>query len=279
MKPSLLVGLFAYLCPLTLDLDLSTLAFGQGTHETAHQTVEQALNRSVFELLSGQTNVVMNWVYGSVFSPNPKCWVRGVEFSGWAPPVIPSMQERHVVLLTAKHGVTCNHAFGSGPGTQVVMTGTNGVRYTNAISTTIGGLDDLRLVVFTNEWPAQVTPWVVLPTNYPDFLNLSNVMATWYRQNTGKLNVYANFWLQGLEARVANPVPGIPFYEPGATGGDSGSPVFFILNRRPVFAFSVYAGVIQGPFVSNPVCFDWISTNIFPYKLESVDFSGFPRIR
>ena len=279
MKRALLIGLFAYLYPLTLDLGLRTLAFGQGAYETAQPTLEKALNRSAFELLSGRTNAAMNWVYGSVFSPNPRCWVRGVEFSGWAPPANPSLQERHVVLLTAKHGITCNHAFGSGPGTQVVMTGTNGLRFTNGISTTIGGLDDLRLVVFTNDWPAQVRPWAVLPTNYSDFVNLSNVMAIWYRQNTGKMNVYSNFLLQGLEARVANPVPGIPFYEPAATGGDSGSPVFFVLNRRPVFAFSVYSALIAGPFVSNPVCFDWIRTNIAPYKLETIDLAPFQRIR
>jgi hypothetical protein len=255
------------------------LAFGQATPGTAQPTLEQGLNRSVTELLSGRTNAAMNWVYGNVFSPNPRSWVGGVEFSGWAPPVMPSMQERHVVLLTARHGITCNHAFGSGPGTQVVMTGTNGSRYTNGISTTIGGLDDLRLVVFTNDWPAQVTPWAVLPTNYTDYVNLSNVMALWYRHNTGKMNVYSNFWQQGLEARVANPVPGIPFFEPVATGGDSGSPVFFVLNRRPIFAFSVYSGLIAGPFVSNPVCFDWVRTNIAPYKLETVDVSGFPKIR
>ena len=117
------------------------------------------------------------------------------------------------------------------------MTGTNGLRYTNPISMTIGGLDDLRLVVFTNEWPSQVRPWPVLPTNYADFVNLSNVMAVWYRQNTGKMNVSSNFWTQGLQARVANQVPGIPFHDPGATGGDSGSPVSFVLNRRPVLPF------------------------------------------
>jgi len=254
------------------------LATDQAT-VTALQGLEQALNQSVFELLSGRTNATMNWIYGTVFSPNPRCWVRGVEFSGWAPPGIPSMQERHVVLLTARHGVTCNHAFGSGASTQVVMTGTNGLRYTNTISTTIGGLDDLRIVVFTNDWPAQVRPWAVLPTNYSDFVNLSNVMAIWYRQNTAKMNVYSNFWLLGLEARVVNPVSSAPFYEPGATGGDSGSPVFFVLQRRPVFAFSVYSGAIQGPFVSHPVCFDWIRTNIFPYELETIDISGFPRVR
>jgi hypothetical protein len=282
MKPDLLIGSFAYLRRLTLGFGLwtlafglSPLAFGQATHQLSQPTLEQALNRSVFELLSGRTNAAMNWVYGSVFSPNPRSWVRGVEFSGWAPPTQPSKQERHVVLLTARHGITCNHAFGSGPGTQVVMTGTNGLRYTNGISTTIGGLDDLRMVVFTNDWPAQVTPWAVLPPNYADFVNLSNVMAIWYRQNTGKMNVYSSFWLQGLEARVANPVPGVPFYEPGATGGDSGSPVFFVLNRRPIFAFSVYAGLIQGPFVSNPVCFDWIRTNIAPYKLQTIDIGDF----
>lgn len=250
-----------------------------GATSTASGTLEGALNKSVVALLSGRTNPAMNWVYGTVFSPNPRCWVHGVEFSGWAPPVSPSLQERHVVLLTARHGITCDHAFGSGPGTQVVMTGTNGLRFTNAISTTIGGLDDLRLVVFAKDWPAQVTPWAVLPTNYTDFVNLSNVMAVWYRQNTGKLNVYSNFWPQGLEARVANPVPGIPFFEPTATGGDSGSPVFFILNQRPVFAFSVHSALIAGPFVSHPVCFDWIRTNIFPYKLDTIDVSGFARIR
>jgi hypothetical protein len=58
-----------------------------------------------------------------------------------------------------------------------------------------------------------------------------------------------------LKLRVVNPVPGIPFYEPVATGGDSGSPVFFVLNRWPIFEFSVNSALIQGPFVSNPVCF------------------------
>ena len=56
MKRGLLIGLFAYLYPLTLDLGLRTLAFGQGAYETAQPTLEKALNRSAFELLSGRTN-------------------------------------------------------------------------------------------------------------------------------------------------------------------------------------------------------------------------------
>src|SRR5262245_27336631 len=99
---------------------------------------------------AGRTNAALNWVFGDVFNANKRCWAYGVEFSGWAPPAPPSMQERHVVLVTPRHGITCNHAFGSPPGTQVVMLGTNGLRYTNFTSTTIGGLDDLRIVVFTN---------------------------------------------------------------------------------------------------------------------------------
>ena len=271
---------FGILLTLVLLLDLMPLSSEAGTADQAgaSQSLSQALNQSLLSLVADRTNAQINWFYGTVFSSNRRCWVTGVQFSGWAPSVPPSMQERNIVLLTAKHGITCNHAFGSGPGTQVIMLGTNGLHYTNRIATTIGGLDDLRLVAFTNDWPTEVTPWQVLPTNYVNYANSTDLKPVWYRQNTCKMNAYANFQLAGLEARVANPNPGIPFYEPMATGGDSGSPVFFVLNNRPVFAFAVYAATIQGPFVSNPVCFDWISTNIYPYHLSAVDVERYPRI-
>src|SRR5262249_17793162 len=156
-----------------LRFDLMPLSCKAGTvgQAGASQSLGQALNQSLLSLAADRTNAAINWFYGTVFSSNRRCWVNGVQFSGWAPPVPPSMQERNIVLLTAKHGITCNHAFGSEPGTQVIMLGTNGLHYTNRIATTIGGLDDLRLVVFTKDWPTQVTPWQVLPTNYVSCAN------------------------------------------------------------------------------------------------------------
>src|SRR5262249_39280832 len=105
--------------------------------------LEELLNSNITARVGGRTNTVLNWNFGTIFSPNRKCWLYGVQFSGWAQAIAPSRQERNVVLLTPKHGLTCAHAFGSPPGTPIVMFGTNGLKYTNTIATTTAGLSDL----------------------------------------------------------------------------------------------------------------------------------------
>ena len=112
----------------------------------ARVPLEGILNSNITACAFAKTNTNFNWRYGTIFNPNPRCWLYGVQFSGWAQATPPSQQERNVVLLTSRHGLTCAHAFGSPPGTLVVMLGTNGVKYTNAIASTIGGLSDLLLV-------------------------------------------------------------------------------------------------------------------------------------
>lgn len=231
--------------------------------------LEALLNSNITARASGRTDTNLNWNFGTIFNPNPKCWLYGVQFSGWAQATPPSEQERNVVLLTSKHGLTCAHAFGSPPGTRVVMLGTNGLKYTNAIASTIGGLEDLLLVVFTNDWPAAVTPWRVLSTNDVAALNLPKLHALWYRNNSQKMNVCGRTFSVGEHGWIRQPIADIPFFEPLATGGDSGSPVFLLHENRPILLWLVHTSDLGGPFVSNPVCFEWLSAKVSPYRLST----------
>jgi hypothetical protein len=232
----------------------------------ARVPLEGILNSNITACAFAKTNTNFNWRYGTIFNPNPRCWLYGVQFSGWAQATPPSQQERNVVLLTSRHGLTCAHAFGSPPGTLVVMLGTNGVKYTNAIASTIGGLSDLLLVVFTNDWPAAVTPWRVLSPGDVSVLNLSRLHAIWYRNNTQKMNACERTFSLGESGYIRDPIPGIPFFEPTATGGDSGSPVFLLHENRPILLWLVHTADLGGPFVSNPKCFAWLSNNVAPYR-------------
>ena len=237
-------------------------------------SLEEMLNSNILACAVARTNINLNWSFGTIFNPNTRCWLHGVQFSGWAQATPPSQQERNVILLTQKHGLTCAHAFGSPPGTQVVMLGTNGARYTNTIAHTTAGLNDLLLVVFTNDWPGAVTPWRVLSTNAVATLNLSKLHALWYRNNTQKMNACGRTFTTGENGYVREPAPGIPFFEPLATGGDSGSPVFVLHENRPILLWLVHTADLGGPFVSNPECFDWLSKNIAPYHLTTARFRG-----
>jgi hypothetical protein len=231
--------------------------------------LETMLNSNITARAGGRTNTNLNWNFGTIFNPNPKCWLYGVQFSGWAQATPPSRQERNVVLLTPKHGLTCAHAFGSPPGTPVVMLGTNGLKYTNAIASTIGGLSDLLLVVFTNDWPAAVSAWRVLTTNDAAALELPKLHTVWYRNNSQKMNACGRTFSTGEHGRIREPIPGIPFFEPLATGGDSGSPVFLLHDNRPILLWLVHTSDLGGPFVSNPACFEWLSAKVSPYRLST----------
>jgi hypothetical protein len=231
--------------------------------------LETLLNSNIMTRASGRTDTHVNWNFGTIFRPNPKCWLYGVQFSGWAQATAPSQQERNVVLVTPKHGLTCAHAFGSPPGTPVVMLGTNGLKYTNTIASTIGGLSDLLLVIFASEWPAAVTPWRVLSTNDIAVLDLSQVHALWYRNNTQKMNTCGRTFSVSDHGWIGEPVTGIPFFEPTATGGDSGSPVFLLHENRPILLWLVHTSDLGGPFVSKPVCFEWLSAKVAPYRLST----------
>jgi hypothetical protein len=78
---------------------------------------------------------------------------------------------------------------------------------------------------------------------------------------------------------VSLPVAGVPFWEPGATGGDSGSPVFWLMGIQPVLAFLVHSSNIQGPFVSSPEGFAWLESQVAPDRLSTVDLKPFHRLR
>ena len=236
-----------------------------------------ALRNSIEALLAGKTNTITQWAYGDTFSRNPRCWCGKLDFSGFVTPTSPSEQERCMVLVTPRHAITCAHAFGDNSGKRVIFVQTNGSLFTNWVaSATCQPGEDICLVTLSNPCPASVTPFPVMPPNWTNKISTpTRIPVIWYRCNSRKMNCEKVSSVSGTQI-TCNGDYGSPFYEPGATGGDSGGPCFMVLNGKLIFIMSLHWGSVAGPFISQPDNFNWVSAQVAPYKLTTVDLSGYP---
>ncbi len=247
-------------------------------------TLHSNLNRSLSIYYRGKTATTIKGAWdlfqgGGDTVLNTNCWPYGLDFSGF---ISRGMNQGGgpVALITSRHGITCGHAWNWTPGNWVYAVGTNGVRYTNWIQTTAGMGDDVRLVTFSNNFPAQVSPFMILPTNYASKVSPSGWKVCWYRANSRHLATsqtvpcYANTNYFQANSNVTDSA----FNETAASGGDSGGPVWCVLNNRLVFLGALNFGNVAGPLISNRKYYTLIIPAIGTNTVQVVDVSPYPDI-
>ena len=210
---------------------------------------------------------------------NTNCWAYGLDFSGF---ISRGMNQGGgpVALITSRHGISCEHAWDWTPGNWVYAVGKNGVKYTNWIQTTAGMGDDVRLVTFSNNFPAQITPFMVLPTNYASKVRPYNWKVCWYRANSLHLATAQTAPCYGNTnyIQASSKASDSAFNETGASGGDSGGPMWCVLNNKLVFLCAINFGCVAGPFISNAKYHTNIVAAIGTNTLNVIDVSSYPDI-
>lgn len=225
--------------------------------------------RELDQLAQGKTIDQWQWFDGTAVNSN--CWVRPLDFSGIS---MIEQSGQTITLVTPKHGITCKHSIGF-VGSETVFFDRNFLPVTNWISAIDNDPqeEDISVVTFTNDFPSTISPFQILPTNFPEYptltwsANTTPAEALQYRANTGRMDIrMVAFWffsgdLCDLEAlpQATNWVQPI-FTEGTLTDGDSGSPAFLMVDGAPVFLFATHTADPAGPFVSLTNKVAWIQS-------------------
>lgn len=213
-------------------------------------------------------------------------WARTIDFSG-----LSRDGSFDVALITRRHGITAAH-YGS-PSGEIVFRSLQGEWTTNAVESTSNPISDIRVVTLVSNVPSFIEPFAVMPTNWWNYgsnalwgsslwLAETNPMACVYvRNNTASLGLAD--WQQAYvfsggtyywgyfcaETRFASTwIDDSPLYvSETLTGGDSGGPIFMLLEGRAIFLAAIHFSNRSGPCISYPPNFEAVQAAIAPEEM------------
>lgn len=262
----------------------------------ASNTVTASSNLLGFVNLSLASNLV--WSVSNSFSGksisqwgyNPSQADLGTNSNVWTYP--PSLS---CVGITAAGYQTClisptvvlgnNHIGGVYIGNTVTFTDVNGVKRVGTFSSTTPGPNDFLIATLSSPMPSSVVPASILPVyatnNVSSWLGLFTV---WAHKNTAHMDLayvasYPNNFIYngGNGMFCSNARTNIFGNEIGATGGDSGSPCFFMLTNTTIVAFTATSpGDVAGDFITDGTYWTWLTNNVPIATLNIVNLSGYP---
>lgn len=217
-------------------------------------TLSSNINASTAAYFTANTNPTTQWALYSGDGWNTNCWINPTNFGGYV------RKDWHdgnspISIITPMNGVIAQHIDSGGcAGSTFHALGTDGLFHTNGVAADVWVADDLRVVTFSNAFPATVVPFSLLPTNFMHYTSMTNVIAVWIRNNTWKLNTV--LW-QGLspgdneQFSFGGSVTNSNFNDSNATGGDSGGPVFCVAGNQVALLNTIYSS-LTGPGISLP---------------------------
>lgn len=173
-------------------------------------------------------------------------------------------------LIASNKLLTCNH-YGGESGQSVQFYDTNGVSFVGHVAKVLNVLGDMDIAILSNSAPASIVIPYVFPPDYINHRSLPTlflVPCVWLHKNTGQIQyeVVEGCGYRSLTGGAANEVldldsPCVPWSSfscgTGATGGDSGSPAFAVLDgsQTPILLFAATLPTPSGAFVSGE--HDW----------------------
>ena len=185
-------------------------------------------------------------------------------------------------VLIGRNAVLSNNHFG-GVGTSFTMTDTNGVQFTIPVSATYG-TNDLQIAILVSNAPASVLIPGILPSNYTNFLfghtNLIRKYAFWLHKNSSAIELVTvgNQYPASNDATYGTTMS---FATTGGihggsypSGGDSGSPVFFVIGNTPVLAYTMTTAGGAGCFVSSDPYYGFIISKVGLANLSVLDMTN-----
>ena len=191
-------------------------------------------------------NYVANGAQG-IFERNTDCWAYGIDLSCTA--IWKTNGERNkrcVTLISPRHVLGATH-FGPRPGHSYTFQSMNGTTFTRSIVAT-NCLSDTDIVIglLDSEIPPDViAPAKLLPPNYPDFIKTGRYLPVVAMDQEKKALVYEVKDLNATPSPTTFDSPSqtarSPFYEE-AIVGDSGHPLFLVINTDAVLLGSFWTG-------------------------------------
>ncbi len=244
-----------------------------------------------------------------VYTRNSNCWASSIDLT---PIIITSSSgNRNGCLISPRHIIFCDHYQYNVGDTIYFVSGTNEtVSRTLASKTSITNTQrsypDITIGLLNEDVPASIGFAKVLPANWlssycpnSDFLGTDNIYAVgllpMIMSNKEKklyINTLQYMQLADMFPKIVGsgllydrysdlPFPQRAFLDYTVVGGDSGSPVFFVIDNKMVLLYvNTFGGTGSGADISS-----WITQinsimatlqgGATPYQLTVADLSGF----
>jgi len=255
--------------------DQSSFSYRRGT--LLHATSDAALQDLTNNTRESEVYTTQDHDAG-VYVRNPNRILPSVDLTGASPwNSQPNGEHRRAgTLITSKHIALAGH-FNIVNGTTIRFVDLDGVMHDRILEDSEVIFGDLRVGTLDSDLPSSIQPFKVLPANWQDYIG-----SQFFTYNV----IFATDQEERLLPKRAGSlltsgsIPAIdhtlfPFSEYAETiiGGDSGNPIFFIINNWPVYVSQWLSPVSGTPIYPH---YAEVEAYIGPeYSLDFIDLSNF----
>lgn len=216
---------------------------------------------------------------------NNNCWVRSLDLTGYAACIVPLGGVGGGALITKKHVLFANHVPYSATPFLIFFVTNNNLSITyNVIKTRRVGNTDILIGELDREVDPSLKVYSVLPSNYLKYFNKNTSFPILHSDQERKALIANYGSIENVDG--CNCVTIVPPKEPNRSqyyeqviGGDSGNPVFVIINNEAVLIGGWYKQWYNGGGLCTciPNYINEINTilNESGMKLKEIDLSGF----
>ena len=185
---------------------------------------------------------IFDALFSSPFKPNPKFWAKGIDFSCASPWNSGGGRLRAGTAISPRHIVFAKH-FQLWRNVRVVFVGSDGLPCACHVEKTKALPDcDIMIASLNAELPPTVRPAKILPMNFTNFTGKVEGLPV------VTLNQFEKAYVSELMIPLTNSVYDlVSYHEPAVKGrkpyrekirsGDSGGPVFMVVNNEPILLF------------------------------------------
>jgi hypothetical protein len=262
--------------PTTTDIFLNYLEGTLGEHSTheVNAIISSGGELNLFSVKNPQT---------PIYTRNPTCWASSLDWTGVSPHNSAGGFQRGGTLISPRHLIWANH-FNIPNGTTMTFVSAENQIVTRTLTNSLQiSSSDIRVGVLNSDIGASVSHYSVLPSNWDDYLvTVSQTyipLVTTDQEQKAICRELSNISITAhggrMFHRLAQVSPRQNFSE-NIVVGDSGRPMFMIINGEMVFLGCHYN---TGAIVSLHEYITEINAAMTTlgggYQLTQVDLSGF----
>ena len=222
-------------------------------------------------------------LFENPFPPNPKFWLKGVDFSSVSPWNDSHGTLRAGTLISKRHIVFAAH-FPLAKGTRILFADNDVGTCPCYVgeSRRIDGTD-IQIAVLNAEVTPNISPAKILPDDYAEHIgDGSGLPVVTFNQREQAYLSRLNCISSG---GVSNDAATDEAWKPlggRIVGGDSGNPAFLLIGNQPILLYCLFGGGVgHGPSVfHHRMAIQKAMDELCPgYKLEAFDFSKITNLR
>lgn len=216
---------------------------------------------------------------------NNNCWVKSIDLTGYCACIVPLGGVGGGTLITKKHVLLANHVPYSGVPFMIFFVNNNNLSIVyNVVKTRRVANTDILIGELDKEVDASLKVCSVLPSNYLKYFNKNASFPVLYSDQERK-GLIANYGtmenVDGCNCVTVMPPTDsnrLQYYEQ-VIGGDSGNPVFTLINNEAVLLGGWYKQWYGGGGLCTSIPNYITEINLIlsesGMKLKEVDLSGF----